>query len=247
MMQRVFGHAIVATLLLGLAGCGQRATPAPTMPPATRTPAPTVSPTAMATASPSPTSTPLPTATSTSTPTATPDPAVMCRVPGENGRIFVISDEELRGDVGPSWRKEVLREAIRLRYPGWAEYSQQRAIGQMVVTFDLAKTVEEAGASFGEVPYITVNPWVILTVLVLEYGETPSPDFDGWEAADGIATRIKLLYQDVEAKPEVWQSRFANAGSYVIYEVLGEDEGQLQRWCIAYHTLYTLTRQIMEP
>ena len=69
MIQSIFGPVIAAALLLGLAGCGQGA---PTRPPATRTPAPTVTTPAMATASPSPTSTPLPTATPT--PTSTPVP-----------------------------------------------------------------------------------------------------------------------------------------------------------------------------
>ena len=68
-MQRVLGSAIAAALLLGLAGCGQGATPAPTRPPATHTPAPTGTTPATATASPSPTR------TSTATPRPTPPSA----------------------------------------------------------------------------------------------------------------------------------------------------------------------------
>ncbi|MEA3397003.1 MAG: WD40 repeat domain-containing protein [Chloroflexota bacterium] len=72
-MPRVLGFVIAAALLLGLVGCGQGATLAPTMPPATRSPAPTATTPAIATASPSPTA-PVPTTTACPTATATPTP-----------------------------------------------------------------------------------------------------------------------------------------------------------------------------
>ncbi|NPA06066.1 MAG: hypothetical protein GXO54_01505 [Chloroflexi bacterium] len=61
--------------------------------------------------------------------------------------------------------------------------------------------------------YIAVNPQVILTVLVMRYGEEPPPGFDGWKTAKQIAREIKRLYETNQNRPEVWQDRFANVGS----------------------------------
>jgi len=212
----------------------------------------TVTPTRTITPSPTSTSTPLPspTPTSTPTPTATPDPAAICQVPGEDGRIFVIGDEKLQEHHPRLETLETLREAIRMEYPGWAEYTQQLTFGKMVVTYDLARILLDAGFPCleGPCPYqISVNPQVILTVMTTQYGDEPPPGFDAWQTARQIALDIKRLYEENQNRPEVWQDRFINAGSYVMYEVLGEDEGQLRRWCVIYHTLYALTRQVMEP
>ena len=184
------------------------------------------------------------------TPTATPDPAAICRVPGEDSRIFVISDEELQEHDLRLEAKAALREAIRREYPGWAEYSQQLTFGEMVVTHDLVRILLDAGYPCieGLCPdQISVNPQVILTVMTTQYGDEPPPDLDAWQTARQIARDIKRLYEENQPHPEVWQDRFTNAGSYVMCQVLGEDEGQLQRWCVIYHTLHTLTQQIMEP
>ena len=137
-----------------------------------------------------------------------------------------------------------------MEYPGWAEYTQQLTFGKMVVTYDLARILLDAGFPCleGPCPYqISVNPQVILTVMTTQYGDEPPPGFDAWQTARQIALDIKRLYEENQNRPEVWQDRFINAGSYVMYEVLGEDEGQLRRWCVIYHTLYALTRQVMEP
>ncbi len=198
---------------------------------------------ATATSAPTPSSSPIPTPTPTLSPTPTYDPAAFCHVPGEDSRIFVISDEELQGR-GADWRKETLREAIRLYYPGWAGYSQQRRIGKMVVTYDLAKTVHEAGGAHPESPHITVSPWVILTVLIMQYGESPPPGFDAWETANRIFADIDRLFQDSRSQPEMWQNHFTNAASYVMNEIWNSNKALLREWCSTY---YSLTLQEIRP
>ncbi len=159
--------------------------------------------------------------------------------------IFVISDEELQGR-GADWRKETLREAIRLYYPGWAGYSQQRRIGKMVVTYDLAKTVHEAGGAHPESPHITVSPWVILTVLIMQYGESPPPGFDAWETANRIFADIDRLFQDSRSQPEMWQGRFANTASYMMYRLFSANENRIGQWLALYHRLVTASR-LLQP
>ena len=146
--------------------------------------------------------------------------------------------------------EKALREAVCREYPSWAEYTQQLTSGKMVVTHDLMYILVNAGLPCleGPCPYhIPVNPVVILTVMTMRYGEEPPPGFDAWQMARQIAIDIKRLYEENQSHPEAWQDRFANAGSYVMYEVLGEDEGQLRQWCVAYHTIYALTWSMMEP
>ncbi len=216
----------------------------------TATAMPSPSPTPTIAPSPTPTRTPTPFPTPTSTPTATPDPATMCRVPGENGRIFVISDEKLQEHDLRLEANKALREAIRLRYPGWAEYTQQLTFGKMVVTEDLARILVDAGFPCLEGPCLyqmAVNPQVILTVMTTQYGDEPPPGFDAWQTARQVALDIKRLYEGNPARPEVWQDRFANAGSYVMYELLGRDADQLWKWCVAYYTFHILVWQIREP
>ena len=72
--------------------------------------------------SPTSTSTPIPSSTHTPTPvpTATPDLTAVCHVPGKDGRISVIGDEELQEHHARLETLEALREAIRREYPGWA-------------------------------------------------------------------------------------------------------------------------------
>jgi hypothetical protein len=164
----------------------------------------------------------------------------ICRVPGKDGRIFVISDEKLQEHH--LWYKpeEAFREAIRIYYPAWAEYSQQLTFGKMVVTHDLATIVWDAGVEGLErCPYpISVNPSVILAILILKYGEVPPPGFDAYQAAEQIALDIKRLYEESRAQPKVWQERFVNISSYVMYEIVKQDMEQLQRWCVTYQTVY---------
>ena len=143
-----------------------------------------------------------------------------------------------------------LREAIRREYPGWAEYSQQLTFGRMVVTYDLARISLNAGFPCLEGPcqdQISVSPMVILTVITVQYGDEPPPDFDAWQTARQIARDIKRLYEENQKHPEVWQDRFANAGSYVMYHILEQKEDQLWTWCMAYHTFYASTQQLLEP
>ncbi len=112
--------------------------------------------------------------------------------------------------------KEALREAIRREYPGWAEYAQQLTFGKMVVTEDLVRILLDAGYPCieGLCPYqISVSPVVILTVMTTQYGDEPPPGFDAWQTARQIARDIKQLYEENQRRPEIWQDRFANAGS----------------------------------
>lgn len=146
--------------------------------------------------------------------------------------------------------EKALREAVRRYYPGWAAYSQQLTFGKMVVTHDLVRTVIDAGLSCLEGPCprkVSVNPLVILIVMTVRYGEEPPPGFDAHQTANQISLEVNRIYEKALSQPEVWQDRFASTGSYVMYEVLGQDERQLQRWCVAYHTIYTLTWQMMRP
>ncbi len=209
---------------------------------------PSFSPTRTITSSPTAASTPTPSPVPTSppTPTATPDPAAFCRVPGEDGRIFVISDEELQEHDIRLEAEEALREAIRMEYPGWAEYSQQLTFGEMVVTEDLARILLDAGypCIAGPCPYqISVNPVVILTVMTTQYGDEPPPGFDAWQTARQIARDIKRLYEESRERPEVWQNNFANASSFAMYQMLEQDKDRLGAWCVTYHTFYALTQQ----
>lgn len=217
-------------------------------PMATSTVSVTLSPTIMP--SPTATSTPIPSPTYTPTPvpTATPDPATMCQVPGKDGRIFVINDEKLQEHNTSA--EEALREVIRREYPGWAEYSQQLTFGRMVVTEDLARILLDAGypCIAGPCPYqVSVNPQVILTVMTVQYGDEPPPGFDAWRTARQIARNIKRLYEENQKHPEMWQDRFINASSFVMYQIFGQEEDRLRAWCVAYHNFYALTQQVVEP
>ncbi len=162
-------------------------------------------------------------------------------MPGKDGRIFVIGDEELQEHHLHYKAEEAFRETIRIHYPNWASYTQQLTFGKMVVTHDLATIVWDAAPDcIGSEclrPY-SINPSVILSVLILKYGETPSPGFDAYQAVKQIVLDMKHLYEEGWAQPEVWQDRFVNLGSYVMYEAIGQDEELLQRWCVAYHTVY---------
>ncbi|MCX7681675.1 MAG: hypothetical protein N2508_06905 [Anaerolineae bacterium] len=193
--------------------------------------------------SPTATSTPIPcpTYTPTPVPTATPDPATMCQVPGEDGRIFVIDDGELQEHHLHYKAKEAFREAIRIHYPNWVSYTQRLIFGKMMVTHDLATIVWDAAPEcIGRecIPPYSINPSVILSALILKYGELPPPDFDAYQAVRQIVLGMKHFYEKGSTQPEVWQDRFTNIGSYVMYEVMGQDEEALRRWCRAYHTTY---------
>ncbi len=153
-------------------------------------------------------------------------------------RIFVISDEELQKHHMHYKAKEVFREVLRINYPAWAEYSQQLTFGKMVVTHDLTTIIWNAGAECAErCPYpISVNPSVLLTVLILKYGEAPPSGFNAHQAVRQIALDIKRLHEEGRTQPEVWQDRFANLGSYVMYRLVGADErrmGGVADFCIA--------------
>ena len=191
--------------------------------------------TAMPTFAITATATALPTPTMTLPPTATLDPQTVCRIPGKDGRIFVISDEELQGFT-VSWRLEVLRGVIQKRYPGWALYRQKLVFGGRVYTYDFAEVVHDSGVVINA-PYITVSPYVTMSVLVLMYGENPPPGFDAWKAAEEITGFIKRAYNAAEERPQVWRGRFANVGSYVTYRLWKGSLAQLQQWCVAYYTL----------
>jgi len=160
-------------------------------------------------------------------------------VPGEDGRIFVIGDEELQEHHLHYRAEEAFRETIRIHYPNWASYTQQLTFGKMVVTHDLATIVWDAGRGCLErCPYpISVNPSVLLTVLILKYGEAPPPGFDAHQAGRQIALDIKRLYEEGRTHPEVWQDRFANLGSYVMYRLFGADERQTTKWLTLYRQL----------
>jgi len=211
---------------------------ATSLPAASPTPAP--SPTTTPTPTPRPSPTTTPTLMPTPSPLPTPDLAALCRIPAKDGRIAVISDEKLHEHSMHYKAKEAFRETIRIHYPGWASYTQQLTFGKMVVTHDLATIIWNAGAECAErCPYpISVNPAVLLTVLILKYGEAPPPGFDAHQAVRQIALDIKRLYEEGQAHTEVWQGRFANLGSYVMYEATGQDEELLQQWCAVYHKLY---------
>ncbi|MGC8947409.1 MAG: hypothetical protein ACP5N6_14780 [Anaerolineae bacterium] len=145
---------------------------------------------------------------------------------------------------------KALREAIRREYPGWAEYAQQLTFGKMVVTHDLARILVNAGFPCleGPCPYqISVSPVVILTVMTTQYGDEPPLGFDAWQTARRIAYDIGLLYEENQDRPEVWHDRFVNVGSYVMYQISGQEEDRLRAWCVAYHAFYTLTRQVVGP
>jgi len=234
----VFLPGIVMLILL--AACTTPSIPegtgTPTRPLPTATSRPAASLTPTPTLTPSPTTTPTP--TPTPSPLPTPDLAALCRIPGEDGRIAVISDEKLQEHFMHYKAKEAFRETIRIYFPGWASYTQQLTFGKMVVTHDLATIIWNAGAECAErCPYpISVNPAVLMTVLILKYGEAPPPGFDAHQAVRQIALDIKRLYEEGRAHTEVWQGRFANLSSYVMYEAIGQDEDLLQQWCVVYHT-----------
>jgi len=120
----------------------------------------------------------------------------------------------------------------------------------MVVTYDMARILVNAGFPCleGPCPYqISVNPAVILTVITTQYGDEPPVGFDGWRTARQVARDIKRLYEENQRRPEMWQGRFANVGSFAMYQIFGQEEDQLRAWCVAYHTFYTLTQQVIEP
>ena len=212
---------------------------------ATSLPAASPTPTPSPTTTPTPTTRPSPTTTPTSTPTPspfpTPDLAALCRILGEDGRITIISDEKLREHFMHYKAKEAFRETIRIHYPGWASYTQQLTFGKMVVTHDLATIVWDAGVGcLADCPFpaISVNPSVLLATLILQYGEAPPPGFNAYQTMRQIYLEINRLYQENRDRPQVWQERFANLGSYVIAKTIGPNEKQLQQWCVTYYTLY---------
>lgn len=155
------------------------------------------------------------------------------------GYIFVLNDEELQDHPMHYKAKEAFRESLRIHYPEWAKYSQQLTFGKMVVTHDLATIIWNAGVECAErCPYpISVNPSVLLAVLILKYGEVPPLSFDAHQAVRQIALDIKRLYEEGRAQPEVWQDRFANIGSYVIYRLFDNDERRVEEWLAHYWRL----------
>ena len=237
----VFLPGIVMLILL--AACTTPSIPegtgTPTRPLPTATSRPAASPTPTPTLTPSPTTTPTP--TPTPSPLPTPDLAALCRIPGEDGRIAVISDDKLREHFMDYEAKEVFRETIRLHYPRWASYTQQLTFGKMVNTYDLATIVWNAGLGcLADCPFpaISVNPSVLLATLILRYGEAPPPGFNAHQTLRQIYLEINRLYQENRDRSQVWQNRFANLGSYVIYKAIEPTEKQLYQWCITYHTVY---------
>ncbi|MBC7226973.1 MAG: hypothetical protein H5T61_07040 [Thermoflexales bacterium] len=178
------------------------------------------------------------------------DPAAFCRIPGPDGRIFVISDEELQG-LGIRARQETLRQVIRTHYPGWADYTQQLTFGGTTVTYDLARIASYAGWFHESMPYININPWVILTVLTLQHGPTPPPDFKAWQTAQQLVLDlnrayhvfrdIRQFYQGTDPAMLAWRDGFANPASFAIARVLEMDPARLREWCWTY---YTLTRSL---
>nr|WP_290666419.1 hypothetical protein [Ardenticatena sp.] len=78
---------------------------------------------------------------------------------------------------------------------------------------------------------------VILTVITVQYGDEPPPDFDAWQTARQIARDIKRLYEENQSHPEVWQDRFTNAGSYVMYRLFNADEHRMGEWGERYRRL----------
>jgi streptomycin 6-kinase len=53
-----------------------------------------------------------------------------------------------------------------------------------------------------------------------------------------IYLEINRFYQENRDRPSVWQDRFANLGSYVIYKAIGLDKKRLRQWCLTYHAVY---------
>jgi len=148
-------------------------------------------------------------------------------------KLFVIGDEELQEHHARLETLEALRVVIRREYPGWAGYTQQLTFGKMVVTYDMARILVNAGFPCleGPCPYqISVNPAVILTVITTQYGDEPPAGFDGWRTARQVARDIKRLYEENQRHPEMWQGRFANVGSYVMYRLFTADERRVEEW-----------------
>jgi hypothetical protein len=174
-------------------------------------------------------------------PLPTPDLAARCRIPGEDERIAVISDEKLQEHFMHYKAEEAFRETIPLHYPCWASYTQQLTSGRIVNTYDLATIVWDAGRGcLADCPFpaISVNPSVLLAMLILRYGEAPPPGFDAYQTMRQIYLEINRFYQENRDRPSVWQDRFANLGSYVIYKAIGLDKKRLRQWCLTYHAVY---------
>jgi hypothetical protein len=111
----------------------------------------------------------------------------------------------------------------------------------MVNTYDLATIVWNAGLGCladCPSPAISVNPSVLLATLILRYGEAPPPGFNAHQTLRQIYLEINRLYQENRDRPQVWQNRFANLGSYVIYKAIGPNTKRLHQWCVTYHTVY---------
>jgi hypothetical protein len=164
-------------------------------------------------------------------------------------RIVVIRDEELQRHPFDYEAKEVFRETIRLHYPRWASYTQQLTFGKMVNTYDLATIVWNAGLGcLADCPFpaISVNPSVLLATLILRYGEAPPPGFNAHQTLRQIYLEINRLYQENRDRPQVWQDRFANLGSYVMYQLLGADEQRLGKWLTLYRELVPEARVFQE-
>jgi len=180
-----------------------------------------------------------PSQTSSATPLPTtvsePDIAPACRIAGEGGQLYLLSDKEFN-DLATT--KGKLNRTLASHYPEWANYTQMVSWSTQPVT--LGEII--VAASLDEESNVQINPAVILVVLGESSDWQLPSDTDLFLKAQGISAELNRLDLDWD-KPQNESLRnqypeVANSGTYALYIYFNSKLDRLQSWCNTYRQLF---------
>jgi hypothetical protein len=175
----------------------------------------------------------IPLPTNTSTVTLEPGIPPECMIHDEDGKHYVLSDQEFFG-FGPSETK--LDEVLVGNHPEWANFEQ--TVSWYAEPVKVGKLIE--AASFRE--QYSFNPAITLVTLGESLDWQIRADGDLYSRA--LQTSEALIRPALDwINPENEQLRaqhpqIANAATYALYIFFGQDETQLQAWCNTYQQLF---------
>lgn len=219
---------ILITFLVG--ACGT-VTPVPII---TETTVPSLLPaTSSITPLPIPATTPVPTNTFTVTPE--PDIAPNCKIANEEGRLYLLSDQEFR-DLRT--HQGILNQALAIHYPEWANYTQM--VPSSTQPVNLGEIM--VAVSLDEEANLQINAAVTLVTLGDSLDWQLPSNTDLYLKSQEISTELNRLSLDWDNPyNESLRSQYpevANSGTYALYIFFDSRLDRLQRWCNTYQQLF---------
>lgn len=216
---------VVSLLMVSLVACGV-ATPIPTAPATTAPSLTPIAPSISATTTISP----------TNIPTASPesDVAPNCKIANEEGRLYLLSDQEFH-DLRTTAGK--LNRALAAHYPEWANYTQPVPwstqpvkLGEIIVS-----------ASINIELNLQINPAVTLVTLGDSLNWQLPANEDLFSKSREISLTLEQYASDWNDPQKSLRSQYpevANSGTYALYAFFNYNLDRLQGWCNTYQQLF---------